>query len=682
MEALPSIRQMGVAKYIANLPLKNKILFSSLAVIMLVSVSIALVARYILISSLTNELEMRGLAIAHSIADRSSGLMLTQDRPHLVSLVFEATGVGERKELVSYIFILDSDKNIQAHTFIQPFPDELRMANIIPPGKEHRVKLLRALDEPVYDIAVPIKEGIYDIGSVHVGLSKRHVDTIVGKLRIAFLGFITFIIIIMFFISELLSRYITRPIAQLIRISDEISRDNLDFVVDFANRKGCWEHNECDKTDCPAYNRSEAPCWYVNNTKCDVCEDNTFPKKLGHCKNCEVFKKEAGDEVLQLADSFKNMVQHLKEYREQLRKSQQKYRSLFHSGPDPIFVLDCENHEILDANPMAAEVYAYSRKELVGMRFDELAKESADACLSAFSVSDTDSMAGCVFFPKVIHYMRNGEPFYVNVHACATSYQERPAIILSTNNITDMIEKDAQLIQASKMKTLGEMSAGMAHELNQPLNAIKLGSEYLTLMADRGSATPPEQMRKVVKEISTQVDRAAEIINALREFGRKADLTMEKMDISKPVKGVLQILGQQMNLQNIELNLGFAEDLPRIMAHNNRLEQVLFNLVTNARDAINMRDEENGSGERAISITTFAEKGRVGVSIRDSGVGIPESKLDKIFEPFYTTKETGKGMGLGLAISYGIIKDYHGDIKVHSLLGKGTTFTLTFPAVD
>lgn len=614
-------------KHSIQLNLKNKILFSTLAVVLLVSIFIALLARYILVSSLTRELELRGLGIAHSIADRSTGLILTEDIPNLINTVFEAAQVGERRTLVSYIFILDTQQNVLASTFIRPFPESLRFANIITESQTKSIKLLEFEGESAYDVAVPVMEGIYDVGSVHVGLSKEHIDTVVGKLRMAFLSFITVVMLIMTFLTDRLSRNITKPISQLIKMSEEISNDNLNFSIDI--------------------------------------------------------RASPEDEVVLLANSFNHMVKHIKEYRDELKKSQQKYRSLFHSGPDPIFVLDAKTQEILDANPMASEVYGYSRKELVGMYFFEIAGESSKVILAPFAGEDEEALAECIFYPRAIHYRKGNEAFNVNVHACGTIYQDQPAIILSTNDITDLVEKDAQLIQASKMKTLGEMSAGIAHEVNQPLNAIKLGSEYLAILIERGVDPPREQLLKVSREISTQVDRAADIITTLREFGRKADLTKDKFDLALPVKGVLNILGQQLKLDNIELRKDFAPGLPCILAHKNRLEQVIFNLVTNARDAINYREELEGRPTpRSILVRTFADGGRPVLSISDTGIGIPESKLDKIFEPFYTTKEIGKGMGLGLAISYGIVKDYHGDIEVTSQPGQGTTFKLAFPRAD
>jgi two-component system NtrC family sensor kinase len=246
-------------------------------------------------------------------------------------------------------------------------------------------------------------------------------------------------------------------------------------------------------------------------------------------------------------------------------------------------------------------------------------------------------------------------------------------------DITEMIEKDAQLIQASKMKTLGEMSAGIAHELNQPLNAIKMGSDFLSMMSEQGREIPSENLHQVTVEISTQVDRATEIINTLRAFGRKAHFVKELLDVNSSIRGVMNIVGQQFKLSNVDVELDLAENLPAILAHDNRLQQVLFNLVSNARDAIIDRGERV-PGDGKIVIRTSADNGFVTVCVSDTGVGIAEEDLHKIFEPFFTTKELGQGMGLGLSISYGIVKDYNGDIRIRSKKGEGSTFTLTFPA--
>jgi len=657
-----------------HVSLKIKIFLSTLGVVLLISVTIAMLARWILVSSLTRELELRGVAIAQSIAEGGSGYVLDQDTPNLVSLIFDAAQLGERKILISYIYIVDMDGNVLANTFIKPFPRELLSVNVLPPDKDQAVTLIQVDGEQAYDIAVPIKEGIYTLGSVHVGLNKNHIDNLVGKLRFTFLGFISAIVVIIFLIALRLSNYITQPVTRLTRISDEISRGNLDFPMALLDAQGR------EPRDCPAYNNTDLPCWHFDQNL--MAESETTAENVRTCKECVFYKKRKGDEVDQLADSFNNMIWSIKLYRRRLRESEEKYRSLFDSNPDPVFVVDLKKKRILDANPRAEEVYGYTKPELLGRPIADL--EPPDGMTGVSRFLNMPQAGECILFPKVRHIKKGGVPFFVNLHACRTHYRGKEAVIFSTTDITDMVEKDAQLIQASKMKTLGEMSAGIAHELNQPLNAIKMGSDFLSLMVGQKRDIPKEHLGRVVGEISVQVDRAATIINHLREFGRKSDLKTEKVDINIPIRGVFTIIGQQLALQNIDVTLDLCDSLPQIHAHSNRLEQVFFNLVTNARDAVNMRRDtaENGAGPREISIRSWLEGDRVAVTVSDTGCGITPQDLQKIFEPFFTTKTMGHGMGLGLSISYGIVKDYGGDIEVGSEPGEGTTFKLTFPLTD
>ncbi len=657
-----------------HVSLKIKIFLSTLGVVLLISVAIAMLARWILVSSLTRELELRGVAIAQSIAEGGSGYVLDQDTPNLVSLIFDAAQLGERKILISYIYIVDMDGNVLANTFIKPFPRELLSVNVLPPDKDQSVTLIQVDGEQAYDIAVPLKEGIYTLGAVHVGLNKTHIDNLVGKLRFTFLGFISAIVVIIFLIALRLSNYITQPVTRLTRISDEISRGNLDFPMALLDAQGRQPR------DCPAYNNTDLPCWHFDQNL--MAESEATAENVRTCKECVFYKKRKGDEVDQLADSFSNMIWSIKLYRRRLRESEEKYRSLFDSNPDPVFVVDLNKKRILDANPRAEEVYGYTKPELLGRPIEDL--EPSDGLAGVSRFMNMPQAGECILFTKVRHLKKGGVPFFVNLHACRTHYRGKEAVIFSTTDITDMVEKDAQLIQASKMKTLGEMSAGIAHELNQPLNAIKMGSDFLSLMVGQRRDIPKEHLSRVVGEISVQVDRAAAIINHLREFGRKSDLKKEKVDINVPIRGVFTIIGQQLALQNIDVTLDLCDSLPQIHAHSNRLEQVFFNLVTNARDAVNMRGSiaQSETTPREISIRSWLEGDRVAVTVSDTGCGITPQDLQKIFEPFFTTKTMGHGMGLGLSISYGIVKDYGGDIEVGSEPGEGTTFKLTFPVTD
>jgi PAS domain S-box-containing protein len=387
----------------------------------------------------------------------------------------------------------------------------------------------------------------------------------------------------------------------------------------------------------------------------------------------------SADEIGTLARSFNQMTQQLRGSEQELKASEEKYRSLFDNDPNPIFVFDRETFRILDANIRTTEKYGYSRNELLHMSFKDLGDEEDAEKIKSLVVE------ACVFLPQIRHRKKDGSIIYVNIHSCPREHMGEEVIIANIADISERIKAEAQLIQAGKMATLGEMAAGVAHELNQPLNAIRIGSDFLKKMVGRNKHLTREILEKISGEIAGQVERAANIINHLREFGRKSDLDeLEQVDINKPIRDVFTLLGQQLKLRQIEVRLELEENLPPIFGVSNRLEQVFINLVMNARDSMEEKREwthlENL--ESILRIRSFQEDGKVVVTVSDTGGGLPPGIRDRIFEPFFTTKEVGKGTGLGLSISYGIVQDYGGTIEVESEVGKGCTFRMTFPVYN
>ncbi len=365
-----------------------------------------------------------------------------------------------------------------------------------------------------------------------------------------------------------------------------------------------------------------------------------------------------------------------------LHDSEEKYRSLFDSGPNPIFVIDPRSLKILDVNPAAIETYGYTKEELLGRLFSELGEFEARG-LDLESTASANWAEACFIDQKARHRKKDGKPFYLRIKACPIKYGDRNAIIVAATDITEAIERDAELFQSSKMKTLGEMSAGIAHELTQPLNAIKIGNDYLKRMIDQGKTITARELEHVASAVTAQVLRASEIINRLREFGRRPDFKKEPVLLNTVIANVMQIIGHQLVLNNIRVVYDLDEKLPYILANHNRLEQVVFNLVSNARDAIEqVPARENGTGNHHIKVQTFKRGDQVVCAIEDTGIGISDDVGDKIFEPFFTTKEVGKGMGLGLAISYGIVRSYGGTILVKGREGQGARFELQFTAQD
>ncbi len=227
------------------------------------------------------------------------------------------------------------------------------------------------------------------------------------------------------------------------------------------------------------------------------------------------------------------------------------------------------------------------------------------------------------------------------------------------------------------MKPLGGISADVVHELNQPLNAIKMGSDFLRMMVEQGTDVPARQLSEIAEEIGAQADRAGEIVNRLGLLERPGVTPESLVDLNGPVREVAELLRAPFSLQNIELVLNL-DTVPPVRADEAGLRQVVYNLLANARDAIARRD---GEGPRVIMVDTFNSRGRPALSVADTGVGIPRESTERVFEPFFTTRNNARGAGLGLSITLGIVKGYNGTIDVESEPGKGSIFTVAFPGV-
>jgi C4-dicarboxylate-specific signal transduction histidine kinase len=252
--------------------------------------------------------------------------------------------------------------------------------------------------------------------------------------------------------------------------------------------------------------------------------------------------------------------------------------------------------------------------------------------------------------------------------------------ITELNKVRDEQEKErkesaTQMIQASKLATLGEMATSVAHELNQPLNIIRLAAGGSRRKVSKGIADPQYLIDKL-NSIEEATTRAAAIIDHMRMFGREAKEAPELTDPREVVTNALDLMGEQLRLDGVEIVCELAEDCPSVMGHTIQMEQVVLNLLTNARDAMAQR-----LGESKITLRVFADAHGVYITSQDTGGGIAEDVLPRIFEPFYTTKEMGKGTGLGLSVGYGIVRDMNGTITAQNI-NDGARFTITLPFVS
>jgi len=365
----------------------------------------------------------------------------------------------------------------------------------------------------------------------------------------------------------------------------------------------------------------------------------------------------------------------LKFLEEEVKKIEKRYQIIFNTIPNPVFVLDVETLNILDYNNSVTLVYGYDKDELLMTSFLNLFEEDEREKYTAELKSSN-------ILTQVRQVRKDGNTIYVVIRASSSEYLGKEALLVTTSDITQRLMAEQQLIQASKMATLGEMATGVAHELNQPLSVIKTASSFLVKKVRKKEPVKDDIMETLTEEIDSHIDRASKIISHMREFGRKAEVGKEKVCVNEPLNKALEIFSQQLKLREIEVVKELEEGVPPIFADSNRLEQIFINLLINARDAIEEKwehDDRKGEPKR-ILLKTSHQNGMIVIEVKDTGAGIPVSIRDKIFEPFFTSKGVGKGTGLGLSISYGIVQDYNGTIKVETQEGKGSNFIIRFPA--
>jgi len=236
----------------------------------------------------------------------------------------------------------------------------------------------------------------------------------------------------------------------------------------------------------------------------------------------------------------------------------------------------------------------------------------------------------------------------------------------------ELREKQEQLVQAGKLATLGELTTGVAHELNNPLNNIGLFIGNVIDLIELGEADPQRILHELHSAMQ-QVHKATEIISHLRTFGRAATVSREPVVINQVIQRAISLVHKQLHLRQIEVQLRFPSEDVIVIGNAIQMEQVFINLLTNARDAL------ADMTQKMITITCTVKTDVVNIHFCDTGPGIPAGLEQRIFDPFFTTKEVGAGTGLGLSITYGIIKEHQGSIAVESCPGEGALFIIQLP---
>ncbi len=252
-----------------------------------------------------------------------------------------------------------------------------------------------------------------------------------------------------------------------------------------------------------------------------------------------------------------------------------------------------------------------------------------------------------------------------------------------TQNLETKVEERTQQLKAAQKKllhsdrlaSLGQLSASVAHEINNPVSGVLNLSMLMQRMLKEDGIPPNriEEFRKYLGQVTNETARVGRIVSDLLSFSRRSKPQRAPADVNRLVKTTLSLVQHKMKLSNVRVEAALAEDLPAAQCDGSQIQQVVLNLLLNAAEATQSK------ADRRVYVATASGHGEVRLTVSDNGEGIQPENLAKIFDPFFTTKSEGKGVGLGLAVSYGIIQAHGGDIEVKSTVGQGTTFTVTLP---
>ncbi|MBW1766217.1 MAG: PAS domain S-box protein [Deltaproteobacteria bacterium] len=373
-----------------------------------------------------------------------------------------------------------------------------------------------------------------------------------------------------------------------------------------------------------------------------------------------------------LEQEVKEKTKDLEDYAERLRRSEERYRSLIESADDLIYTLD-KNYQILSVNQYFKGFTGQQEEQILGKNIMDIIEYKAPEIARSILKKVFKKPRTLVQEEQV----RIGDREYwldTKYKPVIMSEGQIGSVLVISRDITEHKRMEGQLFHTEKLASLGSLSAGVAHEINNPI-AIILG--FTELLIERFSEDSKEY--EILKSIERQGNSCQSIIENLLAFARIPEKTTTETDVSDNIQKIITVVMNTLLTKKVELKTDINDDLPKVRGDGQQLEQVFLNIINNAVAAM----DDGG----ILNISAHLSDGTVNISFTDTGPGISPENVDKIFEPFFTTKKVGEGTGLGLSVSYGILTKFGGDIRVKSQTkaeGKepGTTFTVVLPVVD
>ncbi|MCA1635207.1 MAG: PAS domain S-box protein [Acidobacteria bacterium] len=372
-----------------------------------------------------------------------------------------------------------------------------------------------------------------------------------------------------------------------------------------------------------------------------------------------------------------------------LVESEERYRALFEHASDGIGVVNAEAHRLTEANNMFCEILGSTAQGLVGRDVREIIRPPGAAAAAAAIPSNglAELLEGNASGEtETVIETADGAARPVSISFKTLTTEREHLIILIMRDLSarrqlegEREEMQRQLFQTSKLASIGELSAGVAHEINNPLNGV---INFAQLLKDE-ETDRSDFDRQMIDGIIDEGGRIAKIVRGLLAFARHDTHEMHRIGLSEAIKTSLSLFGRQLDKDNITVEVDVPEDLPPLRADGSRLRQVVLNMISNAHYSLRMKQPKGTEGKLfRISARRVESGGRsvVRIEFYDNGVGIPAGNIGKIFDPFFTTRRDVGGTGLGLSISFGIVRDHGGTIRAESEAGQFARFVVEFPA--